>query len=290
MFSENKTAGFILDEASRFAVPCFFIISGFFWRPDRISDVIPASLSILRKIGFFFVIWTIFYFAVEFSGIYQPVFTAKLRNFIIALGTGGPGYHLWFLPALIMGSILVWTSLRMLGTKYTVIACAALYSIGVAIGAYGPLIGVKVPTFVYRNGIFEAPLLLLCGYLMQAKATYVSRLWFFLLAVAGMILHLLEGGLTGKFPSGHDYSFGTLFFAIGLFGLFRTLSAPVGRWGADVLGAYLIHLFLIRIVNETFSFSNIGSALFATLCAAVLSLLISRAMKMTAVTRRLVTP
>lgn len=290
LFGTAVSAGFVLDEMSRFAVPCFFLISGFLWRPERIADVFGASISILKKIGLFFVFWTVFYLVAEFSGLYPVAFGANQLAYLAIPFTGGPGYHLWFLPALIIGSAISWALLRIFGLRKAIWISSVLYAFGVLIGAYGPLFGVKLPTFVYRNGIFEAPLLLLCGYLMQSARTYVDRGYFLLAAIVGLTTHLVEGVATGRFPVGHEYSFGTLPFAIGLFGLFRTWSIPVGKWGSDVLGAYLVHVFILKILDSNMSATGVVPAVGTAFGVALISLAISRLLKWPAPTRFVVAP
>lgn len=288
-FGESTVFGYLCDEASRFAVPCFFLISGFLWRSERIADVRQSSILISKKVGLLFVLWTAFYLASEFSGLYPKVFQWNSLVYLMIPFTGAPGYHLWFLPALILGSIVSWCFLRIWGSRKAIWVSAALYIFGISIGAYGPLFGINMQTFLYRNGLFEAPMLLLSGYLMQSTKTYLSKKYFVLAASAGLMIHILEGVISGRFPSGHDYSFGTLLLAIGVFGVFRELPISVGRWGADVLGAYLIHFFILKILSPQLGFSGIVPAITVAFGVTLISLAISRGLKWYAPTRFLVT-
>ncbi len=228
LFGQSVFAGYLFDELSRFAVPCFFVVSGFFWKAERFTNVPAASMRLIKKIGLIFLCWVAFYFAAEFSGLYEPAYKAKLTGYVIAIFTGGPGYHLWFLPALIMGSIICWTLIQAMGVTRALWICGGLYVTGVMIGTYGPMLGIRLPIFAFRNGIFEAPMFLMCGYLMQSRQMDLGRRYFLIMAILGLVIHLVEGDIAGKFPHGHDFSFGTLPFAIGIFGIFSRMTLPVG--------------------------------------------------------------
>lgn len=289
VFGADVAVGHVLDELSRFAVPCFFLLSGFLWKPQRIADVPTQSNRTLKTIGFLFIVWTVFYSAAELSGLYPREYHPDALDYMALLLTGGAGYHLWFLPALIVGSVISLRLLRSLGRRNALLIAAVLYALGVLIGAYGPLFGFKLQVYVFRNGLFEAPLLLLVGYAMQSERSYVGRPYFLLAILAGLAIHYVEGSVTAEFPRGHDFSFGTLPFAIGMFGLFRTLSLPVGRWGSDVLGGYLVHLFLLKLVIAHMSSTGAVPAIATAVAVTLVSLLVSRGLKGLKPTRPLVT-
>lgn len=289
-FGSDVAVGHVLDEASRFAVPCFFILSGFFWKPQRLADIRAQSNRILKRVGFLFLAWTALYWLAEFSGLYPREFHPDALDYTVLLLTGGAGYHLWFLPALIVGSVISWRLLRSVGLRNALVIACVLYSLGVLIGAYSPLLGFKQQIYVFRNGLFEAPLLLLVGYAMQSERSYVGRGYFVLAILAGMVVHYVEGALTTEFPRGHDFSFGTLPFAIGLFGLFRTFSLPVGKWGMDVLGGYLVHVFVLKLVIAHMSATGTVPAIATAFAVTLISLLMSRGLKWREPMRSLVVP
>lgn len=279
MFGPDAAVGHALDEAARFAVPCFFILSGFFWKPERIADASAQSNRILKRVGLLFLVWTALYWLAEFSGLYPREFHPDALDYTALLLVGGAGYHLWFLPALIVGSVISWQLLQSAGLRNALVIAFVLYALGVSIGAYGPLLGFKLQVYVFRNGLFEAPLLLLAGYAMQSERSYVDRRYFLLAILAGLAIHYVEGSVTGDFPRGHDFSFGTLPFAIGMLGLFRTYSLPVGNWGKDVLGGYLVHLFVLKLVIAHTSVTGTAAAIATAFAVTLISLLVSRGFK-----------
>lgn len=289
LFGEWRTTGFVLDELSRFAVPCFFVISGFFWKPETLSRPWPAISAFAMKLLPLYVFWILFYFAAEFSELFYPRLYG--RNFIAVLApfSGGAGFHLWFIPALFIGTSLCWLSLRYLGVGLTAGIGLLLYLAGVTFGAYGDLIGIHLPLVAYRNGIFEAPLFLISGFLLRSNAARFTTAQFALLGAAGLAVHMGEGFLVSSASLGHDYSFGTIAAAIGIFGVATRLSrARDYGWGRDVLGAYLIHLFILKTVAAHLPVSGPIWALAVAAVVAAVSLGLSRLFKQTPASRRLV--
>ncbi|QRM44890.1 acyltransferase [Rhizobium sp. BG4] len=289
LFGEWKTTGFVLDELCRFAVPCFFVVSGFFWKTEAIERPWRAIGALAAKLLPLYAFWLLFYFAAEFSELFYPRLYG--RDFIVALVpfSGGPGFHLWFLPALFIGVSLCWLSLRYVGAGLTVAACVLLYLAGVIFGTYGDLIGIHLPLVAYRNGIFEAPLFLLSGFMLRRYLPRFTTAQFALLGLAGLALHLAEGFAVSTSSLGHDYSFGTIAAAIGITGLATRLShARDYGWGRDVLGAYLIHLFILKTVAAHLPVSGPLWALSIAAIVAAVSLGLSRLFKQTPVSRRLV--
>lgn len=289
LFGEWKTTGFVLDELCRFAVPCFFVISGFFWKPETFARPWAAIAALAIKLLPLYVFWVLFYFAAEFSEVFYPRLYG--RDFIVALVpfSGGPGFHLWFLPALFIGASLCLMSLRYLGTGLTAVGCLLLYLAGVIFGTYGDLIGIHLPLVAYRNGIFEAPLFLVAGFLLRSNSARFTTARFALLGAVGLAVHIAEGFAVGSASLGHDYSFGTIAAAIGIVGVATRLShARDYGWGRDVLGAYLIHLFILKTVAAHLPLSGPVWALAIAAAVAAVSLGLSRLFKQTPVSRRLV--
>jgi len=289
LFGEWKTTGFVLDELCRFAVPCFFVISGFFWKAEAMERPWRAIGALAAKLLPLYAFWLLFYFAAEFSELFYPRLYG--RDFIAALVpfSGGPGYHLWFLPALFIGASLCWLSMRYLGAGLTVALCVLLYLAGVVFGTYGGMIGTHLPLVAYRNGIFEAPLFLMSGFLLRRHLSRLTIAQFALLGVAGLAVHLAEGLAVSSSNLGHDYSLGTIAAAIGMTGAAALMSqARDYGWGRDVLGAYLIHLFILKTLAAHLPVSGPLWALSIAAAVAAVSLGLSRLFKQTPVSRRLV--
>lgn len=81
----------------RFAVPFFFLASGYFS-----AGRAAATPRLLKRIAMIFAAWGTLYIALTPGGLVRLL---DPRFDLLTLIDGGPGYHLWFLPALVVGLI-----------------------------------------------------------------------------------------------------------------------------------------------------------------------------------------
>ena len=180
---------FWLQTICRLAVPFFFVVSGFFFFKKQTEDenenreLLKKYVSRLLKL---YIIWTIIYIPYTIwnystTGFAWYSIFAYIRDFFMS----GSYYHLWFLPALMIGMVLVCKMYEKKGLSFTLKASLALYIIGYFINIYAPiweslpvvkiLYGFFTKTIVTpRNGIFFAPLFLSMGMLL-AKTKGVSK-------------------------------------------------------------------------------------------------------------------
>jgi surface polysaccharide O-acyltransferase-like enzyme len=288
LFGDSLALGFILDELARFAVPSFFMFSGMFWKDSAISHPQAAIRQAFTHLAPIFTIWIIIYFVLDFTSLlYAGTFKWSIAYFLITPISGGAGFHLWFLPALLMGTIITLFSIYKYGLKLTFILSIALYLVGVLLGFILVAIGYKVPSFFFRNGVFEAPIFLLLGFYMRSiefrKSTVI------VIIVIGAVIHISEGLIRGTYPSGHEYSVGTIFYAIGVVALFKSARINDYGWGRDVLGAYLIHLLYLKLLDAHLPGSSVIYGVLSSLFVALISLATSRLIKMSRSTSWLIT-
>ncbi|MDE7028552.1 MAG: acyltransferase, partial [Lachnospiraceae bacterium] len=169
----SEIGDFILTRViARTAVPFFFMTSGFF--------LISRYNCQLKKLGAFVKKTALIYAAA--IGVYLPIniyndyfqMENLLPNLIKDIVLDGTLYHLWYLPASLVGGALAWYLLRRLGYRRAFVAAAVLYLIGlfgdsyyglaeqfwVSSGFYTLLFQVSDYT---RNGIFFAPVFFVLG-------------------------------------------------------------------------------------------------------------------------------
>lgn len=263
LFGQESAVFWTLDELARFAVPVFFLISGYFSRfdePGLGSFLRKRALRLLPAYGAWFLVY-------NSVAIYRAVTTVDIREMAKLAGhfvvDGGVGFHLWFLPGLFIGLGIVYVLLRNLPRQALAIALS-LYVVAVAIHAQF-WSDVEIPAFrlLSRNGFLEAPVFILVGHLLrnpppwsQGAAPIIGLL------AGGAALHLAEAWATFRgFDSGHDVTFGVLLLAVGVF-----LAAMrwQGRmpWVAALarftLGAYAAHVLFLDA--STWMFAGQGSA------------------------------
>lgn len=289
---DYQAIGWVLDEINRFAVPVFFLISGYFFHPAQTSAA-GQALAQIRKLALPFVFWAFLYVLLDYREVLAP--SSVDRNwhaYLTAPWTGSVAFHLWFVPGLIVGSFISLSLLRHVSLRTALLVSICLYAIGAILGTYVRPAGLILPLGIYRNGLFFAPVFLVSGYALSTLGRLPSSAFVFGCTMVGLFLHLIEGYYVfGTYPRGHDISFGTLPYSVGVFCLFLAYghgAKGVACWGRDVFGAYLIHLLVLKGVIAVLPAvlplaGTLGVWLFVTLA----SLLLSRLAKSNSLTRQI---
>lgn len=213
--SINGTADFLLTRVlARVAVPFFFMITGYFVLYGDMQEQggFGRILKSLQKTGMMYLLVTLLYLPVQiYKAIKEPVTaTAFIGNVLRAVFFDGTYYHLWYLPAAMLGLVLAYVLLRFSERK-ALFAAAVLYLIGLLGDSYYGLIeGIPVIDSFYkglfrifsytRNGLFLAPLFILSGYeaaktgqnLLARQQSRVLRnliICLIFMCAEGLILH-----------------------------------------------------------------------------------------------------
>lgn len=271
-----------MDQACRFAVPVFFLISGYlFGKSSEETGSHSIPWPYLAKLLCFFIAWTLIYWLLlpalkgyfkygDFATSLNDAVAALLReisahpiNFCMV------GYwHLWFLMALASGIIIVSLFSREKVRRYLLPVAFILYIIGLLGGSYS-----KTPAgitylanhFNVRNGPFFSTIFVAAGWWIYNNRIRFSARTAFAVFIAGYLMHMAEAVILwktfGRPIHSNDYVFGTLLFGIGIFML--ALAKPdFGRniisreIGGMVLGVYLIHIFVLRVLKFGFLFNT----------------------------------
>lgn len=253
-----------------FAVPVFFVFSGFFWASkfDDSRTMAGPTFRMAGRLTMLFVAWSLFYLlptdAFVVSGGYhgfQDAVRVKLENILRDPLNGicqGTKVHLWFLTAL-LACLLVSAAMlsrNMIGGLIAI--SVAFYVFGLAGKAY-----VDTPVGFYRNfnlrnGPFFGLIFFVTGYLLQRSRPKPSWLpWGVALAVFGCCLQFLELYLLHwRYGTrmNQDYVIGTYFLGVGA--ALVALSAPPifrGRFASSigplVLGIYAIHYAFVELLG-----------------------------------------
>ncbi|MBN9316346.1 MAG: acyltransferase [Devosia sp.] len=255
-FHDNRLLGFVLDELSRFAVPVFFILSAWFWKPEELAAPGRLVLRVLRRVGVPFVAWVAVMVAWQAVTVPSHALDLSPVGLAFLLWTGGPAFHLWFLPALIVGTVIVAFSGRWFGWRMTAVLSVALFLLGTIVGSYGPILLQRVsPFWMDRNGIFFAPVFLVAGVLLRRHGGWVSGLPVPTLIAAVVLFALGQLGegylVVPRYPMGHDFSLSTLGYGISVVLLFMRLDLRWPVWsalGRATFTAYLAHVLVIGIL------------------------------------------
>lgn len=256
LFRDYPMTGFVVDELSRATIQLFFLVSGFFWKPEQIDRPLAYLKALFPKLAIPFVIWAAIYLPLDATHLLFPYDQQPRtwKSYLTTPWSGGIVFHLWFLPALFVGTAIGMNLIKRLGLNRALIAAVLLFLIGTILGTYLRPFGVTVPLSLYRNGIFFAPIFLVGGYYLKTRPELPSFNTFALMAVFGAALGIFEGYyIAQSYPNAHDLSLATLPFGIGVFGMFLHLKSNaegLAGWGRDVFGAYLAHVLIMKILIE----------------------------------------
>jgi surface polysaccharide O-acyltransferase-like enzyme len=301
-----------ISYASRFAVPFFFCIAGYFWglKIQKGQDIGSVSLSMAKRIASVFFFWLIAYSILNYFEInaksrfptalasVSEVSSEMLRRPRFWL-SGGFAPHLWFLPALLCSIIIAWVLLRFRANRLLIALSILLYVAGVLARAYKETsVGFALTLFGHsldtRDGPFFGTLFFVTGYFLSArppKARWL-RIGGGLLTV-GLLLQALEFEMIHSLlhapPVGlysQDYVFGTYAMGIGATMIalapWRYLVNPsFARLGRLTLGIYCSHGIFVTLLMPAVMFHNspLSECLYpivVLLLSAALSLLLSK--------------
>ena len=276
-FPGQKPLAFLLDELSRFAVPVFFLMSAYFWKPDALANPLRLVRRVAGRVLPAFAFWTAVFVVLRVLKQPDRGFDFSLGSLATLAWTGGPAFHLWFLPALVVGTAVVAGLARLVGWKWTLAGALLLYIAGAVIGTYSNLLlGHGFPFWYDRNGIFFAPVFLVLGVLLRRYEQQLRMRLPTAIVVSALVafaaLHVAEGYfVAGRFPMGHDYSLGTLGYAVAMVVLFARLPIGGSLWsklGLATFSAYLIHPLVLEVLVMGLQLGR-HPLLVIVLCAAI---------------------
>lgn len=182
--SVNPTADFLLTRVfARVAVPFFFMVTGYFVLHAAIKEREGTRriLSVVKKTGVLYLGVTLLYLPVQlYKVMKEPLAPVKWAGWALrAVFFDGTYYHLWYLPAAMLGLVLAYLLLRYAGRAAFPFSLL-LYAIGLLGDSYYGL-AERLPLlkemyegmfqlFSYtRNGLFLAPVFLILGYRLAVK-------------------------------------------------------------------------------------------------------------------------
>jgi len=260
--------GLLINQISRFAVPSFFVVSGYLFATHFNFNAPGERLfRTVKRVMFLYVFWCLFYLLPynvvlipegglkapwDFSRWHFYMWTASWENFLF----GGSKVHLWFLPALACAATISTPFIVRRKTGYLVVIGLALFVLALLAAPYKATpVGIDFG-FYTRNGPFLATVFFACGaWLALHPGDVRGRLRIgWVLTLAGLVWHLAElFWLKAHYESYfiYDFNSGTLAYGVGVAMLGIYGAKPLQwRWlrqnGQYSLGIYLLHLFVLE--------------------------------------------
>ncbi|KKI89358.1 hypothetical protein WQ54_26125 [Bacillus sp. SA1-12] len=270
---------FVLDNLSRFAVPFFFVTSGYLFgkKMKRAEKTFGYFKRYVFKILKLYVCWVIFYAIYDIlllvfsSHDLQREVMDYVKNFtllnVLYYGKGTSGYQLWFLTALIWSITINYLFFKIKKIDILILVALVLNIIGLFGQSYSIIYEFPLNT---RDALFIGLFYTTLGFFFALKLeqnvnhfsrktslTYIS-LFCILQVIEGFILEKLIGAKYG------EYFISTIFLTCFLFSYILTnkhlgKDMFITKIGANALGIYAIHVFFIDLVDKTLLFLHLNS-------------------------------
>lgn len=258
----SETGDFIITRiVARVAVPFFLMTSGFFLisRYRRNDDKLK---SFVKKTALIYGVSILIYIPLN---IYNGYFKMDnlLPNIIKDIFFDGTVYHLWYLPAAIIGMIIAWYAVKRWGFKKAFLITLILYTVGLfgdsyfgiaekiplLKGIYGSIFEVSDYT---RNGVFFAPVFLVLGGIIADKSIRISLKESIIGFAISFALMLCEGLLLNSLQlQRHDSMY--IFLIPSMYFLFNAITFWRGKRSVclrtSALVIYIIHPMMIVVVR-----------------------------------------
>jgi len=179
----------LINQVSRFAVPFFFVISGYFWgtKVRNTNQLIEHTFVMAKRVGIVFFSWSFIYFYTVFSLFYNEGLLNLLNTIYIknthfdalevfsSLLLQGTKSHLWFLSALLVALGICTVFIRLKLLKSLVVLSILLYIIGVLSKAYADTpVGIKIE-FNTLYGPFFGTIFFTSGYIISGLV--ITKKW-----------------------------------------------------------------------------------------------------------------
>ena len=254
-------AGIIVQAISRFSVPFFFMVSGYFCFYPEISNgggynysIIQRKLTHILKI----VSWS-FLFYLFFAFVLKGTYTLTRYDIwsfgvfnspIIVVG------QLWFLFALLYDYIafgLIWKGNKI---KLFYYISAVLFVVYICLAQGAHLYGIKIPNMYYRNWLIEGLPFFFAGHWIHANQDKIriSDKVLILIVLVSTLLCLVERRIMGR-----DFGVNIMtlpqVFALFIYavkypdrhkGLIQEIGKRYSMW------VYILHPFVFRSMDKAF--------------------------------------
>ncbi|MCK6264356.1 acyltransferase family protein [Vibrio sp. ZSDE26] len=269
-YNDEPWFGYIFNQATRFAVPLFFLISGYLIQPKLTSAPYETLKSYSKPLIRVWLVWSILSLVMPFNlgvvmehgyiaertGYWSYLMSAPFNSLL-----EGGLVHLWFIPALISAIAIIAFLVQSKQSSLIIPIAVILYIYGVLAGSYQTITELEPPFFT-RNGPFFATLMVAIGFVIRQKDIHWSSSKSLMVALLGLFVHMGEAWYLhslGQLFNANDFLFGTAVWATGCF--FWLLSKPnlgnsplVFALSKRVLSVYVSHMLIIIIMINVAGF------------------------------------
>ena len=265
----GETGKFVVVIA-RFAVPVFFMISGYYSYKDNCERVRKKLFNILKLYIGVVVLYFCFNVLVKvLGGQYREAiwyistyFRIQYTSKSIIFNESITAMHLWFLGALIYSYVIRYFVLKAkIKDNIIYILSAVLLSVHLVLGIGVTALGIETPAFlmnnyVLRNFLFMGfPLFTLGQFIKKKESVILEKVSGKIIALI-LLLWLAESFIVYRIDWTKDLYFGSVFAAFALFTIalkmkHKTYHPKVIALSGTTTYVYLIHVMLGEIISMT---------------------------------------
>lgn len=267
----NETINFVFTHIiCRLGVPFFLVITGYFTLPRCLKNK-ENLWKYMKRILKLYIFCIILYFPINlYSGQIKDVSAIQIIKDVLINGTF---YHLWYLPATILGMLITYFIIRNMNRKMQIVIITTLYIIGLfGDSYYGIAQQSEILKNLYsiiftitdytRNGLFFSPIFLYIGYEFSknnkqenVKKTYIKLFIFGLsMIMEGLILYIYD---LQRHTSMYIMLVPTIYF------LFKVLlnykNQPNKKIRSIATNVYILHPIFIIFIRGVGKITNLSS-------------------------------
>ncbi|HEY5716841.1 MAG TPA: acyltransferase family protein [Psychromonas sp.] len=201
LFDQTPWLGYIVNQLARFAVPFFFLLSGYLIQPKLTSAPFKTLSSYSLPLIKIWLVWSIICLVMPFNWelLSTQGYMAErsgywnwlMQNPFNTVMEGGL-VHLWFIPGLICAVAIIASCIRLNITALLPGIAIALYVYGLMGGSYENITEVWTPFFT-RNGPFFSTLMVWIGYEIRRRSFTLSFNAAQVLVLLGLSIHSFRG-------------------------------------------------------------------------------------------------
>ncbi|GAB6011969.1 acyltransferase [Viscerimonas tarda] len=255
LFTADKAnlGGWLISNGiSRIAVPCFFLLNGYFIQ-GKLNNR-QGIYSYLKRMLKIYIVWTL---------IFIPFFLGRSHTQIALFVVFGY-YHLWYLPALMLAVFGLFVLKKAIKSDKTLlILIVVIYFIGYIIQYY--LIDSDIPRaiklVISRNGLFNALPFVFLGYYIKAyedKLKRIKNIHLYITTVLCFVLMGIESYISYYYASMKilDAFAVSLIICPALFLIVlkhSKFAVDDGYIGQLASGIYFVHVIAISLVVKIFN-------------------------------------
>lgn len=246
---------------ARWAVPFFFLVSGYFFEKKSKVNLDNAFIGTLRHLVIIYAIVNVVYFFVALkTNFYTLGDILSIRSIVL-----GDFYHLWFVGSMIFAYILLWIILSLKLDKLLLVVAIFTVIFILLIGPYESLLKSGIETYFSRF-LLSIPFLftgfLYSRYKLEHKFGKIVGLSVLIIGVLFQFVEsfaLYSVNRSNLFE--HEFLFGTFLISVGAFMFALNYGASKGGLLAEIGRDYSFLIYLyhpIVIVGVFFVIKKLG--------------------------------